>query len=465
MLTSAPVPSPVPAPAAARRESAGGPPADLPPAAAAAMSDELRAAATLLCHAAADLDTPLYLVGGTLRDRVLLTSASDTTLGGAPALDLDLAVEGDVAALAAALAGLRWTTHDRFGSASAQLSDGSRIDLVRTRSERYPAPAALPIVETAPIERDLDRRDFTINAAAFGLSGPHAGVLLDPHGGGRDAARKVVRVLHGGSFQDDPTRLIRLCRYAARIGGRPERETAQLARQTVGQAVGQSAAGLAALSPARFGDAWRTLLQDAAARQALRRARRLRLPQARLAGWEVSARAASVVEDGREDAPLRFWAAIGLSCRDPAIIEQLPAAAALRREERTALQGGAALRAAKRKLARAARLSEAADLVTSVPPPAAETAAALWHGPAAERLRQIIERRDCAVSPLSGAALLALCVPQGPAVGAWQRRLAQAIWDAELPDDSAARIALAEQWVRSSPTRPPTGGPPGSGND
>ena len=461
MLTSVPVPSPAPAPAAARRKPAGGSPADLPPAAAAAMSDDLRAAATLLCHAAADLDTPLYLVGGTLRDRVLLTPASGTTLGGALALDLDLAVGGDVSALVAALAGLRWTTHDRFGSASAQLPDGSRIDLVRTRSERYPAPAALPIVEAAPIERDLDRRDFTINAAAFGLSGPHAGVLLDPHGGGRDAARKVARVLHSGSFQDDPTRLIRLCRYAARIGGRPERETARLARQAVGQAV----TGLAALSPARFGDAWRALLQDAAARQALRRARRLRLPQARLAGWEVSARAASVVEDGREDAPLRFWAAIGLSCRDPATIEQLPTAAALRREERAALQGGAALRAAKRKLARAARLSEAADLVTSIPPPAAETAAALWRGPAAERLRQIIERRDCAVSPLSGATLLALGVPQGPAVGAWQRRLAQAIWDAELPDDSAARIALAEQWVRSSPTRPPAGGPPGSGND
>ena len=437
------------------------------------MSDDLRAAATLLCHAAADLDTPLYLVGGTLRDRVLLTSASGTALDGAPALDLDLAVEGDVSALAAALAGLRWTTHDRFGSASARLPGGSRIDLVRTRSERYPAPAALPIVEAAPIERDLDRRDFTINAAAFGLSGPHAGVLLDPHGGARDAGRKVARVLHSGSFQDDPTRLIRLCRYAARIGGRPERETARLAHQAVGQAVGQAveqavgqtAAGLAALSPARFGDAWRALLQDAAAAQALRRARRLRLPQARLAGWEVSARAASVVEDGREDAPLRFWAAIGLSCRDPATIEQLPAAAALRRAERAALQGGATLRAAKRRLARAARLSEAADLVTSIPPPAAEVAAALWRGAATERLRQIIERRDCAVSPLSGAALLALGVPQGPAVGAWRRRLAQAIWDAELPDDRAARIALAEQWVRSSPTRPPAGGPPGSGND
>lgn len=425
------------------------------------MSDDLRAAATLLCHAAADLDTPLYLVGGTLRDRVLLSPAPQSTLSDTPALDLDLAVEGNVSALAAALAGLRWTARDRFGSASTQLPDGSRIDLVRTRSERYPAPAALPIVEAAPIERDLDRRDFTINAAAFGLSGPHAGVLLDPHGGVRDAAHKVVRALHGGSFQDDPTRLIRLCRYAARIGGRPERETARLVRQTVGQ----TAAGLAALTPARFGDAWRALLQDAAATQALRRARRLRLPQARLAGWEVSARAASVVEDGREDVPLRFWAAIGLSCRDPAIIEQLPAAAALRREERAVLQGGAALRAAKRKLARAARLSEAADLVTSIPPPAAEAAAALWRGPAAERLLQIIERRGCVVSPLSGAALLALGVPQGPAVGAWQRRLAQAIWDAELPDDSAARIALAEQWVRSSPTRPPAGGPPGSGND
>lgn len=434
--------------------------ANLPPAAAAAMSDELRAAAALLCRAAIESETSLYLVGGTLRDRVLLAPTPDAAIDSAAPLDLDLAVEGDVSALAAALAGLRWTTHDRFGSASAQLPDGSRIDLVRTRSERYPSPAALPIVEAAPIGRDLERRDFTINAAAFGLSGPHAGALLDPHNAARDAARRLVRVLHNRSFEDDPTRLIRLCRYAARIGGRPERETARLASQTVGQ----TATGLAALSPARFGDAWRALLQDAAAAEALRRARRLRLPQARLAGWEVSPRAASVVENGREDAPQRFWAAVGLTCRDASTIEQLPRAAALRREERAALQGGAALQATKRKITRATRLSEAADLVTSIPPPAIETAAALWRGPAAERLGRIIERRSCAVSPLSGADLLALGVPQGPAVGAWRRRLARAVWDAELPGNPAARIALAEQWVRSAPTRPPAGGPPGSGN-
>ena len=442
--------------------------ANLPPAAAAAMSGELRAAAALLCRAAAESGTPLYLVGGMLRDRVLLSPTPDGAMDSAAPLDLDLAVEGDVAALAAALAGLRWTTHDRFGSASAQLPDGSRIDLVRTRSERYPSPAALPVVDAAPIGRDLERRDFAINAAAFGLSGPHAGALLDPHNAARDAARRIVRVLHNRSFEDDPTRLIRLCRYAARIGGRPERETARLARRTVGQIDGQTdgwaAAGLAALSPARFGNAWRALLQDAAAAEALRRARRLRLPQARLAGWEVSPRAASVVENGREDAPQRFWAAVGLTCRDASVVEQLATAAALHREERAALQGGAALQATKRKIARATRLSEAADLVTSIPPPAIETAAALWRGPAAERLGRIIERRDCAVSPLGGAALLALGVPQGPAVGAWRRRLARAVWDAELPGDPAARIALAEQWVRSAPTRPPAGGPPRSGN-
>lgn len=433
--------------------------AHLPPAAAAAMSDELRAAAALLCRAAIESETSLYLVGGTLRDRVLLAPTPDAAMDSAAPLDLDLAVEGDVSALVAALAGLaglRWTTHDRFGSASAQLPDGSRIDLVRTRSERYPSPATLPIVEAAPIGRDLERRDFTINAAAFGLSGAHAGALLDPHNAARDAARRLVRVLHNRSFEDDPTRLIRLCRYAARIGGRPERETARLAREASGR--------LVQLTPARFGDAWRALLQDAAAAEALRRARRLRLPQARLAGWEISPRAASVVENGREDAPLRFWAAVGLTCRDASTIEQLPTAAALRREERAALQGGAALQATKRKIARATRLSEAADLLMSIPPPAIETAAALWRGPAAERLGRIIERRGCAVSPLSGADLLALGVPQGPAVGAWRRRLARAVWDAELPGNPAARIALAEQWVRSAPTRPPAGGPPGSGN-
>ena len=166
-----------------------------------------------------------------------------------------------VSPLLAALGAARQVEHDRFGTATVTLAGGSRIDLARTRSERYPAPAALPVVTDAPIEQDLARRDFTINAAAFGLTGRHAGELLDPHDGMCDRSRREVRVLHEGSFRDDPTRLVRACRYAARVQGRMERATARWAKESL--------PGIAALSPARFGDAWRALLLDEAAPDAL----------------------------------------------------------------------------------------------------------------------------------------------------------------------------------------------------
>lgn len=417
---------------------------ELPAGVAGAMSAEMREAASALCQAAGGAGIGLYLVGGMVRDRLLLP-----TPPAGSAADLDIAVDGDVAALAAGVRMGRWVAHDRFGSASVRLPDETRIDLVRTRSERYPSAATLPIVEPAPIEVDLSRRDFTVNAAAFGLTGERAGVLLDPHGGARDASRGQVRVLHERSFWDDPTRLVRLCRYAARIGGRPERRTGQLAREAAG--------GLADLSPARFGDAWRALLEDSAAAEALRRARRLGLPQARLAGWEISARAASAVRDGQSDgqgdgegdAARRFWAAVGLTCAEPSVVVRLPQAAALRREEREALQAGASLRRSKRQITHARRLSLVAELVAHAPDVALEAAAELWQGRAGRYVGEVVERRDGVRSPLSGAELLAMGAPQGPLIGAWLRRLEGGVWDGVWEDDEGARVRGAEYWVES----------------
>ena len=409
---------------------------ELPAGVAGAMSAEMREAASALCQAASEAGIGLYLVGGMVRDRLLLP-----TPPAGSAVDLDIAVDGDVAALAAGVRMGRWVVHDRFGSASVRLPDETRIDLVRTRSERYPSAAALPIVEPAPIEVDLSRRDFTVNAAAFGLTGEQAGVLLDPHGGARDASRGQVRVLHERSFEDDPTRLVRLCRYAARIGGRPERRTGQLAREAAG--------GLADLSPARFGDAWRALLEDSAATEALWRARRLGLPQARLPGWEISARAASVAREGRGDAARRFWAAVGLTCAEPSVVVRLPQAAALRREEREALQAGAALRRSKQQITHARRLSLVAELAAHAPDVALEAAAELWQGRAGRYVGEVVERRDGVRSPLSGAELLAMGVPQGPLIGAWQRRLEEGVWDGVWEDDEGARVRGAEYWVES----------------
>ena len=149
-----------------------------------------------------------YLVGGPVRDELL----------GLPLKDLDVSVVGDALALAARLAdvvGGRLIVHHRFGTATV-LAQGATVDLVTARRETYRRPGSLPDVQPGSITDDLARRDFTINAMAIPLSG-NLGQLVDPHGGQDDLRAGVIRVLHHRSFSDDPTRIVRAARYAARL--------------------------------------------------------------------------------------------------------------------------------------------------------------------------------------------------------------------------------------------------------
>ncbi len=158
---------------------------------------------------------PVYLVGGAVRDLLL----------GRGRVDIDVVVEGDAAALAERL-GAEVTSHERFGTAKARLN-GHEVDIASARAESYPHPGALPVVEPkAELAADLRRRDFTINAMAIPLHGEPR--LIDPHGGEADLASRRLRILHDGSFADDPTRAIRAARYAARFGFAIEEHTAGL---------------------------------------------------------------------------------------------------------------------------------------------------------------------------------------------------------------------------------------------
>jgi tRNA nucleotidyltransferase (CCA-adding enzyme) len=160
---------------------------------------------------------PVHLVGGAVRDLLLARGRSD----------IDLVVVGDAAELGAAL-GAEVVEHERFATAKVRL-EGHDVDIARARSETYPRPGALPEVEpAADVETDLGRRDFTINAMAIPLAGEPR--LIDPHGGRADLEAGVLRVLHPGSFADDPTRALRAARYAARFGFRPDAETESLLR-------------------------------------------------------------------------------------------------------------------------------------------------------------------------------------------------------------------------------------------
>ena len=206
------------------------------------------------------------LIGGATRDLLL---------GDVPR-ELDVVVDGSAEAFAARIATMiddgrfaadvpgrcRLETHERFGTASISWQ-GGRVDVAGRRAESYAAPGSLPDVRPGTAEQDLGRRDFTVNAIAVALGGERRGELRAAPDALDDLAAGRLRVLHDQSFSDDPTRLLRLGRYAARLGFAVEEHTAALAAAAI------SAGALATISGARFGAELRLALGEADAAAAL----------------------------------------------------------------------------------------------------------------------------------------------------------------------------------------------------
>ncbi len=169
----------------------------------------------------------LALVGGAVRD-LLLHRVHNDPWRGLP--DLDLVVEGRAAVLAQALrehlgaeqvASMR--EHGSFGTVELELrlpvAGTWLLDIASARQETYPGPGDNPVVRLGRLEDDLARRDFSVNAIALLLQADANSLqLLDPHGGQADLGARQLRLLHPSSLCDDPTRLVRGARYAARLG-------------------------------------------------------------------------------------------------------------------------------------------------------------------------------------------------------------------------------------------------------
>lgn len=167
----------------------------------------------------------LYLVGGAVRDVML----------GRQTIDLDLSVVSADPGFASVLAhGLHGqvVASSLFGTSKLQIGD-IVIDLAMARSESYAYPGALPSVVPGTIDEDLARRDFSVNAMAISLSPDTWGDLLDPFDGREDLQRRLIKVLHPGSFVDDATRILRAVRYAGRLGFQLEASTAELMRRDI----------------------------------------------------------------------------------------------------------------------------------------------------------------------------------------------------------------------------------------
>lgn len=170
--------------------------------------------------------TPVYLVGGIVRD-LFLRVAND---------DIDIVVEGDGITFAGMLVrelGGRMKTHLKFGTAVVVLPSGLKLDIATARLEYYESPAALPTIELSSIKKDLYRRDFTVNTLAVRLDAKHFGELIDFFGGVRDIKEKTIRILHNLSFVEDPTRVFRAIRFEQRFGFHISKHTMNLIRTSV----------------------------------------------------------------------------------------------------------------------------------------------------------------------------------------------------------------------------------------
>ena len=150
-----------------------------------------------------------WLVGGAIRDRLL----------GRPVRDFDIAVAGDPEQAARAKAaeerGPVFPLSEAFGAWRVLSAD-------RTTTFDFAA------LQGTTIEEDLAQRDFTVNAIAEPLAG---GALIDPHGGERDLRDGVLRLVGERAYDADPLRALRLPRFAAELGLRPEPVTERLTRE------------------------------------------------------------------------------------------------------------------------------------------------------------------------------------------------------------------------------------------
>jgi len=175
----------------------------------------------------------LYLVGGTVRD-TLLAEGDHTLLD---TIDLDFATSATpehTESLLQGWADVVWLTGAKFGTVSAQ-KDGRTLEITTFRTDAYQPGSRHPEVTFgASIDGDLSRRDFTINAMAVRL--PDF-AFVDLFGGLRDLRALVLRtpVDPHQSFADDPLRMVRLARFASRLGATVDPATLAAATEMADQ--------------------------------------------------------------------------------------------------------------------------------------------------------------------------------------------------------------------------------------
>src|SRR5690242_16249162 len=191
--------------------------------------------------AAGAVGVNLFLTGGAMRDMI----------AGFRIRDLDFVVEGNALKVAKSL------TDKSHAKALAIDEERKTVELIfpsgvtaqiaMSRMEKYGRTGSKPQVSAATIQEDLRGRDFTCNAIALSLNRASRGLLLDPMNGLADIERKELRAVTTYGFYDDPSRLLRLCRFRVRLEFTVEERTqmqvanareAEVEKRITGKALG-----------------------------------------------------------------------------------------------------------------------------------------------------------------------------------------------------------------------------------
>ena len=373
--------------------------------------------------ALADERDDLALVGGAVRDLLL----------GRTPRELDVVLAGDVASFAGELAArvdagaaapASLTLHDRFGTAMLEW-DGGRVDIAERRAESYPAPGALPRVRPGSGEEDLERRDFTVNAIAVALGGKRRGELTSADHALEDLDAGRLRVLHERSFIDDPTRLLRLARYRARLGFQLESRTEALASRALQEGA------LMSVSRARVGAELRLALGEAGAAAALDSMGALGVLAALAPGLrfesDLAERALALLPvDGRSDLLLMASLLLHLTVMptqdpEPAIFGILDEMEFTAADRERAMRSALAAPGLVESMTRPATPSQLRAALFAHTPEAVALAAALAgeSSPrAAQAAREWFQRVRAVRLQITGDDLLAAGVAPGPEIGA-----------------------------------------------
>lgn len=177
---------------------------------------------TKITLAADDLELETFVIGGYVRDYFLQRGE---------AKDIDIVTVGSGIELAKKVASLlpkkpKVQVFKTYGTAMLRYGD-LEVEFVGARKESYQKDSRNPVVENGSLTDDQNRRDFTINALAIGLSSENRGELLDPFNGIIDLERGILRTPLDPdlTYSDDPLRMMRAIRFASQLNFMIERKS------------------------------------------------------------------------------------------------------------------------------------------------------------------------------------------------------------------------------------------------